>query len=522
MAEAHEASPAAFRDWAATFISHLVLLRRLPLSQRSFANVDITAQESYLVLLSEFLTSSLTVLREVPVDLTWDSFDLLDGRLLHLVAFNPPALPQNLATEAHEFGKKLHQVTGVDVRASLPALQPSEAPASDAERAITSTTYNECKVLPFSHPVLDGYFQEIPVVCTDSHELDVAPKLLKEMTHWHNARNSVVVKRPPRPKNKWELRSDQKWMATYIQYSASLTNASGKVLEPETIVAGTDTTDRAPVSDSKKPAKPAKANASGGKKGKAKSGKELALENAAALKQGKIEAKGNSALLLWEDQCRLFEKEFDLVKRYQRVNKYLRGLTIEAQAAVGADVSVYACNVLAGLLLKEPSTSRARPSITALMWSIIRDLENKSISPSSAKLAKAFATSLGYPMLFQESTSKRPLPYHSVLDRANKPLELQPATVDFQLNHCGPFLERSFDPAPDPRVSGFHPDAWQRKVLDAIDADKSTFVVVRTTIRTGNIQNIHFVLFLSPRTAYICIFPLKHAPAFIHYLFAIL
>lgn len=128
------------------------------------------------------------------------------------------------------------------------------------------------------------------------------------------------------------------------------------------------------------------------------------------------------------------------------------------------------------MLLKETAASRARLSITALMWSIIRDLGGKSISPSSAKLAKAFATGLGFPVTFQESSSARPLPYHSVLDRANKPLDLPPATIDFQLNHCGPFLERSFDPAPDARVSGFHPDAWQRRVLDAIDADKSTFV----------------------------------------------
>ncbi|ROW06607.1 hypothetical protein VMCG_04238 [Cytospora schulzeri] len=40
--------------------------------------------------------------------------------------------------------------------------------------------------------------------------------------------------------------------------------------------------------------------------------------------------------------------------------------------------------------------------------------------------------------------------------------------------------DRSFDPAPDSRVP-FNPDAWQRKVLDAIDADKSLFVVAPTS-----------------------------------------
>lgn len=484
MAQAHKTNPQALSAWAATYISHLILLRRLPLSQRSFEKVESQSQDVNLGLLSEFSESCLSALPLVHEQLEWDSFDLLDGRLLRLVAAKPPSLPHAWAVEAHEFGKKFQQLSGIDIEASLPPLASAPVNADPPDPAVpadtASTTTTQYSVLPFSHPILDGFFQDIRVVPTEVPGHEGAPKLFRELTHWHNARNSVVVKRPPRTKTKWELRSEQKWMATYIQYSASLTNATGKIIDPETIVVGPDATDRTLVSDMKKP-KPAKANPSGGKKGKAKSGKELALENAAALKKGKIEAKGNSALLLWEDQCRLFEKEHDLVKRYQKVNKYLRGLTTEAQAAIGADVSVYACNVLAAMLLKESPTSRARPSIIALMWSIIRDLGNQSVSPSSAKLVKAFANGLGYPVNFQESSSSRPLPYHSVLDRANKPLELQPVTVDFQLNHCGPFLERSFDPAPDPRVSGFHPDAWQRKVLDAIDADKSTFVVAPTS-----------------------------------------
>lgn len=482
MAKAPETTPQAFSSWSAAYICHLVLLRRLPLSLRSFDKVKSPSQEPGPGLLPEFSKFCLAALAHVPTDLEWDSFDLLDGRLLRLVSTKPPALPHAWAVEAHEFGKKIQQLTGIDIGASLPPLNPAQPSADHVKNgaAASSTVAGECNVLPFSHPILDDFFQDIQVVPTEVPEHETAPKLFRELSHWHNARNSVVVKRPPRPKTKWELRSEQKWMATYIQYSASLTNAAGKVIDPETIVVGPDAADRTLVSDMKKP-KPAKANTGGGKKAKAKSGKELALENAAALKKGKIEAKGNSALLLWEDQCRLFEKEHDLVKRYQKVNKYLRGLTTEAQAAVGAEVSVYACNVLAAMLLKEGPASRARPGITALMWSIIRDLGNQSISPSSAKLAKAFASGLGYPVTLQESSSGRPLPYHSVLDRANKPLELQPATVDFQLNHCGPFLERSFDPAPDPRVTGFQPDAWQRKVLDSIDADKSTFVVAPTS-----------------------------------------
>ncbi|KAM3499417.1 hypothetical protein MY10362_007323 [Beauveria mimosiformis] len=72
----------------------------------------------------------------------------------------------------------------------------------------------------------------------------------------------------------------------------------------------------------------------------------------------------------------------------------------------------------------------------------------------------------------------RRLPFPSSF---NSELQLPIEPLEFQLGHCGPFLERSFDPAPDHRVPNFVPDAWQRKVLDAIDAEKSLFVVAPTS-----------------------------------------
>lgn len=62
-----------------------------------------------------------------------------------------------------------------------------------------------------------------------------------------------------------------------------------------------------------------------------------------------------------------------------------------------------------------------------------------------------------------------------------KLLPLDTTPRQFLLEHCGPYLERSFDSAPDPRVPSFHPDAWQRKVLDAIDANKSVLAVAPTS-----------------------------------------
>jgi hypothetical protein len=87
---------------------------------------------------------------------------------------------------------------------------------------------------------------------------------------------------------------------------------------------------------------------------------------------------------------------------------------------------------------------------------------------------------------FQQNAAPSPATSRSL---AFKPLGLKGtgllpsgATVrEFLLEHCGPYLERSFGSAPDPRVPSFHPDAWQRKILDAIDANKSVLAVAPTS-----------------------------------------
>ena len=51
----------------------------------------------------------------------------------------------------------------------------------------------------------------------------------------------------------------------------------------------------------------------------------------------------------------------------------------------------------------------------------------------------------------------------------------------FQLHCCGDLLQRDVPAQPDPRVLTFNPDLWQRKVLDAIDADASSVICAPTS-----------------------------------------
>lgn len=60
-------------------------------------------------------------------------------------------------------------------------------------------------------------------------------------------------------------------------------------------------------------------------------------------------------------------------------------------------------------------------------------------------------------------------PYHEFMHINEHP-------VIWQLRLFGEFMDRSMDGAPDSRVA-FKPDAWQRTVLDSIDANDSLLVV---------------------------------------------
>lgn len=499
MARTYAKEPQNFCNWAAAYVGHLVLLRRLPLSLRSLEETDVPDEESMLHMTAEFSSICASALSQVPAKFSWDSFDLLDGRLLRFVAAKQPNLPEDLALEATDFGSKIEQVTGVDIRASVPSSGQGRSENGHATpSALPKPAVPEYSVLPFSQPDLDSYLQDVQVAPTAKPQKQPLPKIFKELSHWHNARVSIAVRRPPRPKDKWQRRLDQKFMATYIQYSASLTGVSGKAITPETIVVDDEETTRkaakdaakqskAVVSDKQPPgpkAKQAKTVPVRNKNNKAKSGREVALETAGALREEKLERSTNTAITAWEAQCKIFEQERNLVVRYRKVMKYLGDMSNETRRAVGFDVAVYSGNVLALMLAKTEPSSPESARVSALIWSTVQELSKQSVSPSSAKLYLALANAVGFPteaLNKTESTSAaRRLPYQSVLDRDAPFANLQQATVDFQLQQCGPFLERSFDPAPDSRVP-FVPDAWQRNVLDAIDADKSLFVVAPTS-----------------------------------------
>ncbi|KAJ0298361.1 hypothetical protein COL516b_010014 [Colletotrichum fioriniae] len=119
-----------------------------------------------------------------------------------------------------------------------------------------------------------------------------------------------------------------------------------------------------------------------------------------------------------------------------------------------------------------------------MIWAQIRDMTSLPLTVETKHQVQYLMKALKFPRgELQDGPSmpvKHQLPFVSTYEVSSKHLQVQTTSLEFQLAHCGPYLERSFDSAPDPRVT-FSPDAWQRSVLDAIDHDKSLFVVAPTS-----------------------------------------
>ena len=64
---------------------------------------------------------------------------------------------------------------------------------------------------------------------------------------------------------------------------------------------------------------------------------------------------------------------------------------------------------------------------------------------------------------------------------STNPFAVGMTEAHFQLRFCGDLLQRDVPAVRDSRVISFNPDLWQRKVLDAIDADASSVICAPTS-----------------------------------------
>ncbi|KAM0740450.1 hypothetical protein ACQRIT_005634 [Beauveria bassiana] len=486
-------SAESMKRCVAAYIIHLSELKRCNLSNRAcdVAVLSHEKQESLDAFFACFTDICATVIECLPAQEDWMIVDLLDSRIIRQVLKDLSILKPSAVVvgEAKRFAERIQLLTGINISDFLPQASSYELPLAAKDSDLSEEAISS--VMTFRHPALNKYLEPIHVVANDTDEPAGTSKVFRELSHWHNAKKAVDPKAIPRPAGFFRRRRNQELMADTLKYAASLNNSAGNMINPETIVTGLsvdinpikqkDTTKFAEGSNSK-----ALRHSSlpKNKKSTQKGGRESALEEARRSQRQKLDSKARDVMAFWDERFREFQAETNTMRRLAKITTFLEGLSNDARDLIGAEINLYLCHTLISMIPvgRQRRDQKFEVVLFARVWSAMLAAGKLAQSVESLGYLAKFSSMLKMPVEAAVADNHllkgRRLPFPNSL---NSELKLPIGPLEFQLGHCGPFLERSFDPAPDIRVPNFVPDAWQREVLDVIDAEKSLFVVAPTS-----------------------------------------
>ncbi|KAF2742177.1 P-loop containing nucleoside triphosphate hydrolase protein [Sporormia fimetaria CBS 119925] len=478
--------------YASAFLRHAALLSEIPLKNRSLEATSVSEEAQ------TFLDGFVNDARQILESAIWaedvastgapcDIADLVDGHLFAACLEDPAC---GTGSRCDLLFRAVAGLIGGEVAA--PATVSQTTKKSRAPPAVKEQ--RPYAVLPFSNEVFEKHLAPIHLAVDQSEEvLDSRTDMIfREVSHWHNS------KRPVDPKLRedqalktakqqfWARRRNQWFMAEMMAYAASLTNAVGKSLEPEIITTGAKAPSALPAPDKKEDNARPKQAPKGGKKGTV-SKKQAMMAEIAASKSRKDEDKADKVLAGWRLTCTTLDKEQLPALKYSKTKQYLVTLNTPLKRdTLEAEVRLFMLNTLLSIWIDECRRDRKEQNlhVAAMIFDSISSFSRLKLTTTKT-ITNCLTTTLKALKLPQveipAGENDRNLAFNFAL-RSSPTVDISvPLTPkQFQLAHCGPYFDRNMDSAPDARVP-FEPDAWQRKVLDEIDAKRSLLVVAPTS-----------------------------------------
>ncbi|RMY56055.1 hypothetical protein D0863_13106 [Hortaea werneckii] len=498
----------ALPSLCAAYLLHEALLAHTSLAMRRLPSTDgADGAQAFLRAVSSVSETCLSSPAWKGKD-SCDVADCVDGRLF-LQTSQGTVAQGDVQKTFDNLVAAVEKISGTE----LPQPNGDTATAGELRPEGEEASHEEIAVLPFSNPVFDKHLEPVRLQVDESvgdDESFTTHRIFQELTHWHNAKKPIVHKGPPTKQEERQKffaeRRNQLFMAEMRTYAASLTNAVGKSLEPETIIVGqskTGTRDSSPavtsrkggaespaesdMSDSSAKGKQGK-KAAGGKTAQKNAGKQAMMAQIAEARAKKDETAGGKVVSAWQTVCKNLQADSDPRSRFNRARLYLTTLKSDWREIISAEVELFilSCVLEYWISACRQKEQVQRKEVCALIWFLASNITNsKGLTRNIVGNIDLTVKTLGLPPVPRvpnaDALPERKLAFTFALPASKVDgLSVDMPPREFQLVHCGPYLERTFDSKPDPRVE-FNPDGWQRKVLDGIDANKSVFAVAPTS-----------------------------------------
>ncbi|KAL4931974.1 putative DEAD/DEAH box helicase [Aspergillus undulatus] len=358
-------------------------------------------------------------------------------------------------------------------------------------------------VLPFSNRVIDVHLRPVSVEIADfadGAKSSSCSRIFKELSHWHNHRRLLNERFSASLTERQKVfinRRNQFFMTDVLRYAASLTNAIGGSLEPESVFVRPQNDKTKDKNNSKSTLshngdkravapKPDSRLSSTNHKKHGQHGRPSVRDQIAEQWRLKQRETVDKHFAAWRLKLADLERERDYSARYIRAKQYLSNLSTEKRTAVEVEVLAFMTGTLL-LVWKEQCNNGGGVTsmhIVALIWHTVQQIAKSKhgLTEGIAKCMQATTRLLNLPALRMSCGENRSLSFKfPVLDVKMGNVSIGISSTEFQLIHAGPYMDRSMGSAADPRVHDFEPDAWQREVLDEIDARRSLFVVAPTS-----------------------------------------
>jgi hypothetical protein len=505
----------------AVFVAHCILLPSIPISARAYRLPELDA-ELVSELSDNFLPNMFSIIPTLspPTNRRWLD---IDGRLfVSLVHF--------LMTGNHA----IQAAIGAAAAARLDSILSSAGLTTDIEilrtkyklgTAVTETDKDRPSsprpLLAFNHPVFDEDLADVNVDAdVESSDEEVSGTdhmhfgegtVFKDTAHWHNHKRAILPKylggEDPRPTDPWQrkkkMRRDQIFMARMNKHAHTLTGALGVQLQRQVIpLAGRSAKQGKEVKRSAhaQVADEAPADARD-KKGKGKKEKEPKLSSADKLRQkikAEKETKSVDDLTTWWDEQLSKMTKMTLAERIA----YTELLQRSAKAKEGwlaVEIRLWRLHLELSDWTSQPDEQQDsihdRYSVSVMR--LVKHLyEMSPVSPTIMRLLSSVLTTLGFdsgyvtsfessfetdPSKVDKSDRKPRFDFIKLIKKSGssvyKFLKIREHPIIWQLRLFGEFMDRSMDSASDRRVL-FKPDAWQRTVLDCLDDNGHSVLVV--------------------------------------------